>query len=317
MRIFSLDKWFFDVMFPDSSYVFFYIARVRLFGLSFSRINLHYKTGEELYSYSEKIRLKVTDKKNFAVWPGTFRQEGNNLKLVIAKGELVIGLIFKSSRISGSEKLKEEFIQLKRKSIKWTPVLLKAEVEGSITLGELTRSVSNYDGYIDYMSSRILPFRVPVVEIYWGRLHHEKIDLCWSIAYPEDPTTPYVKCICRFGDRLEETGKVMLMIKELGRSEVFRKGYIRRYKLEVKFRKYQVSLTINKQEDIFVSEFLDEHKRLNPLLTGVLKIISGNPGGIKFMSQAELEVTSGSGILREQVNLISEYVRFKKNRQTS
>jgi len=305
-----LQKWFFDVLLPGNAYVYFYITHIKFFGFSVSRFNLHYRSETRILSFSEKIDLQIIDPNNFSGKSAGFRKVRGGFVIEIHKRYLDICLLYKNPDQFNYTQFNPDFISYNNRKIEWYPLILKGQPEGRLNLKDFKIQIRSCEGYIDYVCSTVLPNKVPISELYWGRLHHKELDFSYSITFDNNKQLATAHCLCRLNNQFLETDKTEIKIHENGYSEELKISYPRVIELTSMFKSCEITLLISQGEKLIESGFFDEQQNINKLLIKSIKTFSKNPLGIKFLSDVQVEIKSVKSIHIDGLKLISEYVRF-------
>jgi hypothetical protein len=205
--------------------------------------------------------------------------------------------------------------------LEWKPLHLKAMVTGRFRIiGEneqvMEEEVLTGIGYTDYLSSTMSPFRVPVRQLYWGRLHSQDLDLTFSYALGEE--VPGANDEVSGAQMMVQTGGVAIWFDKISvhpdKWEKFDPPGIScpvSYRVEATSQRIQLTLEVIHLKPAIVSEFMKNPKELGRFRMEILRKISRNPRGIKFYSFATLEYKFDGRIHRlDKVFMIDEYVCF-------
>ncbi len=312
MRLYSLQKWFFDVLMHQNTYIYFYITELRFLSLKLSRFNLHYQSDKNKTSVSKQIKLDYNDTVTFIGSSGKFSNKDGHFSVIQNIGNTNIELNYKNINRQNIDPHSSQFIKNKNGVIDWIPILTKSHVEGTIKLGSKYIPMNNYNGYVDYVHTDIFPIKNPVSELYWGRLHSNDIDLTYSIVYVKNEKKYYSSCICRINNNFIRTDKCNLIILKKDWSSKLNLEYPRIISMDFYFNSFHIVLSLEQGKKLVESGVFDEQQNMNHLFVKFLKWISKNPRGIKFLSKGEVEIKESNSIKVLGSQLISEYIRFGK-----
>jgi hypothetical protein len=312
MNVFYLKKWFFDVLLPQKAYLYFYITQINLFGIKLSRINIHYVPEKNAISLSEPIKLEVKSIVSFGGPSGFFSQQQNVIQIKQKTGQLFLELNYKNELHDHPGHLPIELISKKKGSIQWMPIIIKSQVEGLINLGKLYVPIKQHYGYIGYVNATISPYKNPISELYWGRLHSSDLDLSYSISYVKKENTYYSYCFCRIDNQFFYSDKAQLTIIKKDWSNKLDLNYPKVISIAIQVDNYKLLLYIDQKKILMESVFIDEQQKMNWCLLQFLKKFSKNPRGLKFLSMGEVEIRRDNSLKVLGGNLISEYIRFGK-----
>lgn len=312
MSSFSLHKWFFDVLLYQDTYLFFYITELRFLRFKLSRFNLHYCSDKTKTSVSEFIKLKEKNVFSFQSSTGNFYQNNNTFLINQKLKKTNIELKYANSSKTNIQQ-DSHFLKIEKGVIDWQPIQMKSEVEGIINLKSTYIPIANINGYIDYVHTNIFPFKNPVSELFWGRLHSSELDLTYSVAFSKHKKKFYACCICRYINENLKTDKCNLNIIQKDWSDKLNLTFPKKISLDIQFKTFKLILNIEQGKILVESGFIDEQKNIKRAFINVLKWIAKNPRGLKFLSKGEVEIRQNNSIKIIGTRLISEYVRFGKD----
>jgi hypothetical protein len=188
--------------------------------------------------------------------------------------------------------------------------MLHGRFHGEIQLDQ-KYGVEGFSGYADYLSSTILPPRIPVRELFWARLHHRKMDITFALAENQAANQQWHILIVRRGEHMYQLDRVEVKIVERKYSESMGLDYPEIYQIDGRSAQLSVRLTITHEFPAVESRFLDTPEGMSKMLARFLKRMSHDPKGIKFFSRVAgiIELPDKQIELTGDV-LISEYVAF-------
>ncbi len=314
---FNLEKWYFDILTPDRDFIFFYLAEVQLFRHREAKLNLNIVNSSGRDVISDAIDLKHK-RDMIEVSEDTIQTRFGNITFSDTEAKIKLEIM------GWSIDLKYEYSFSRRKTqvpliirrgdssdqISWSPVSLKSLVSGNFGTEKQKFSIQGWNGYIDHVCSDVYPRKSPIKILYWGRLHHEICDLTYSIAESAGKKERWPKLylwhdggVIEFDD-LEIIGGSYVPQKDLGIH--YPEWYV------IKGAKPGVLLEVKVKHEVnaIQSAFLDDQK-FRGLKRKLLKFVSRDPRGIKFISKADIYLMHKDKTHNiKEAEFISEYVEF-------
>jgi hypothetical protein len=313
MTAYHLKKWFFDFAGEKGEYTYFFIAEIRVFFLKIHFFNLHHfdGTGESL-TLNKNLHIKKW-KINIREFHIDSREiniikTAKDLYLSSNLPEITMNIVF--SGLIPEPPAKMLKISHKSNNIIWYPFRGFITANGLFRRGETESPIPFKDSYIDYVFSGIVPWRVPVKKMHWGRILHSRLRISWSVTYSHTGsesglcylTMPGIEII--FDDLILEVVNGRTDGNDIpGESSI----------INLKCTKGNYNLTIEADNRKIVSggPFINPGMPGNKQLLKLLKRISGDPRGEKFISLAKVKLEADSMQLSyTDLNCITEYVLF-------
>jgi hypothetical protein len=200
----------------------------------------------------------------------------------------------------------------KKASLLWKPVFPRATVNGSVEVGgDFIHHFENETGYSDYVHSTFFPFRIPVESLYWGRLHAPDSDLTYSIVQGFRKTNQRGKVyFWNKGQCFEfDVDKVYCM--EYSHCKELKMYYPARYSIEAKNSEANLEIIVYNHREMVINDFIGDAGYMGRLALQILRWITKNPRGIKFIATADVKMHSPGSVF-EYTNLpiIDEYNVF-------
>jgi hypothetical protein len=270
MPVYSLKKWFFDVLLHQDSYLFFYITELKLFGIKFSRFNLNYCSKDYRKSISESIQIKTNNINSLQCSIGSFYEKANSLQIKQKSKEVTIDLKFENYDQIFNQ-IDKNFIKTKNGEINWFPIIIKSLVSGTLNLNSRYIPVLKNNGYIDYFHTNISPFKNPVRELFWGRLHSCDLDLTYSIIMPKHENKSYSYFICRYNNKIICTNSSKLKIIQKDWSKKTDLTYPKKISIEIHFEPFDLILDIEQNKALFESGFIYDQGKMKKISLFLLK----------------------------------------------
>jgi hypothetical protein len=172
---FYLKKWYFDLITPEGDALYFYFITARVAGFAEGMVSAHLLKGE-----GQEVR--ANEKTPFAAADATGSLRLGRHAFVFGGGKVEARMEFKNLSLDlvYSPRLEpwwptERGVLLTRKSrisgdLRWHVPVPSAGVEGVISVGAVRKRVAG-DGYLDVVETVIPPWRLPLAELQWGRVH--------------------------------------------------------------------------------------------------------------------------------------------------
>lgn len=314
MRSYHLAKWFFDALDGDGTYVFGYLSIVEFAGYRTARLSLHaaHADGTMRLGSSEPMILEAAPGRGFrgpaSLRDGSFEIGSDMSRLVMRTGDAALDLRYEADALSPATPL--TMSPDGRRRLLWLPVMLKARVYGGLRIGDRNFDLCGQAGYLDYVSSDVLPPRAPVETLHWGRLHSERCDLSWT----------HVRWRDRVWSRL--TGRLDGAPFEADGLEIADSGNERSATLDLDWPKESVltvrseglalRLGLRREHVALESGFLAPEEAGARLFSPLLRRWAKDPRGIKYFSRADLEIAAGGKTVDlKGLRCIDEYVKFR------
>jgi hypothetical protein len=189
---FELRKWYCDVLTPEKQFVFVYFAELIVCGRPYRSLTIH--CFQEGATTTRTIPMPGADLLDAGSGGVSVTGGKGRFTLFRDGGEVqaecpgcAVHLRYRSSTSLFTEPLVIGHGRAGR--ILWQPLLLGATVSGVIDAGGTRTELSNAKGYADFVGSTILPPRVPVRTLRWGRLHNDAADVtfvraAWNVEAP-------------------------------------------------------------------------------------------------------------------------------------
>lgn len=308
-----LKKWYFDILTPDNELIYFYLTNIKFFNWSSTLFNLHYINEEQHLSISKKIENKTirTIENDKVIFVDGCVQFINEVFLInYESSDLKINLIYKDL-YSNKASLSQQFIHYKRSKIDWYPIINSGLACGNLIINDNQIMINGYKGYADFIHSTIFPFKMPISILHWGRMHHDKIDLSYSIAYNSSKKLYWSKMIARLEQKIIEFNNIDI---DITKEKYFDKLNIHCPDiclLKAKNDKIEINLEINNEKVFRDTHYIDEYKDIQKAYFKVIKYSLKNICGIKFLSKAKISANIKEFETIEDVKGIGEIIKFK------
>ncbi len=309
---FDFEKWYFDVTLPDGSIIFFFLARTRILGLKDDRLSLTV-TSPAGAPVHRSLDLRAGQGRlsswESPLWRAPGKEESgpdNEVRARVSGGDLALDLAFvrhpDDRPVSTPMRIRRGW-----RRIQWEPVQGRADVRGTIRVGDRAFAADGCCGYIDRLRSDVFPPLTPVRTLYWGRLHHPKGSLVYAVIPRPRPHA----LLAWTSDRSRlEFDAADIVERETRRSAALDMAYPKSYVLTAGRDSSRLRLEVENVAPAVESAFVGTEKagRLDGKAIGFL---ARNPRGIKFFSRGRLSVRDGGAVTQiEGAPFFSEYVRF-------
>jgi len=323
MRIFRFEKWFADVLTPGQDYLIVFHTLLEVFGikLCFVEVNISRFGEEKAYHLNQKLKLLKRSGHFIATTQGQINYEEDEGRIMLSLRGMDLELNISPVHPSDFSGRGMHIESRRRGSLEWKPLFLKTEVAGRICFSgekELNEELITGTGYVDYLHSDMSPFKVPVRQLYWGRLHSEDLDLTFSYALgfrkKEDGVHSDLcgaLMIVRTGGETQWLDQISVQAE--GWKEYNPPGISSPVSYRMKASSYKMKLVLEvlHLKQAVVSEFAENPKELGHLRLLLLRRFMGEPKGIKFYASCKLKMElEGVTRILDEVIMIDEYVRL-------
>lgn len=309
---FLLRKWYCDILTQNRVYLFVYFAYFRLLGRTMRSLTLHCaRPGAPpvTRSFAVAHHSEHHDARSRCVLripEGEITVAGRECLVALSRGDCTVHL-----RYSSAEKFSGTPVSIStggRSRILWTPIGLKYLVSGTATVGGETVVVKDADGYADFLESTYLPPRVPVRTLYWGRIHHPRIDCVYMHASGNRRDQIWSKLFVRTRDRMLEGGPATIVpltpLLSAGTDGITPGTY----DVGSETGAGRVSIRIRRISAVQSQGFVDQQDIRSKIASSLLKVLTRNPRSTKYLSRAEISLEGGTHPVRvRDVPVIEEY----------
>jgi hypothetical protein len=318
MKLFEFRKYFFDVITDENSYLIIFITILKIGIKHYSLLQIQYAKQINSISYisSPLLRRKIIytgDQLNgISFSEGYIRFENGLTFIKFDLPSYHIDLKYIDVRNNFQPYRNFDILIPENIIITWTPLNIKCNVEGKISSDENKFSCSKSNGYIDFLKSSGLSLMNHFEELFWGRLQNNNLDFTYTIIKQTQGTRCSVLYL-NLNDEYIVFDEIIYEVLSERSSNCHSLRFPDRMILSAKNRNITIRIEIHDHIELIISEFMDLQKQYNKLFTGILKKISGNPKGIKFIAKANIVLEQNDRKLYFQnLPLIDEYVRFSK-----
>jgi hypothetical protein len=311
-----LKKWYFDIQTERNEYIFFYCAFGRLLGFDIRAFNINFNRLGNNHIISKSIPIRFPKDLSITNQPS---------KLDIGVGKIIFNYsAFSVDIISNDVKCNlnftlpsnNSFIPMaipgsEKKKINWNPLSLNSRVSGKIEIENDALILNDAQGYIDYLFSTVFPLQAPVHILYWGRIHLAEMDITYTIAIGVPPEQKWCKMFIQMKDSVFEITNLIISTSQVNFSEQLHLTYPSEYEIRGTLHDINIAIQIKHLQEAAHSTFVDHQEMNHKLQSHLTRYLSKNPRGIKFFSQANLqiEITHKKETFND-VLFIDEYVEF-------
>jgi hypothetical protein len=278
---YELRKWYCDVLTPQNQFVFVYFVELIVCGRPYRSLTIHcYREGETTTRTFALPGGDVLD-----AGSGGVSATGQNVRFMLFRdgGEVQAGspgcsihLCYRSSIPLFTEPLLIGHGRAGR--IIWQPLLLGATVSGVIDAGGKRLEISNAKGYADFVASTILPRRVPVRTLRWGRLHHDAADVTFVRTAWNEEAPGWSAFVARMGSRILRGEQVFVDPGAEGDA----------YGVRAPLPSGELRLNVRHGEVIQDGGFIDQQGWKCRIADPAIRLLTRDPRSTKWASSAHL-----------------------------
>ncbi len=315
-KLFGYTKYFFDILSEEMDYLVLFISVIRIGKIYNSFIQIHLRESDHSDSYkpllSSRGRLKYVEyQSNTIIFKEGTIDFGKDVVMICLKTSSIIGdLEYKAVHPEANSFDPFDIRSRGKPVLSWIPVQIKGSVTGNISFNGKQMNYSNAGGYIDEVRTSALPLSLKMKKLLWGRLHNEQIDLTYSCLISRIGRSESM-LILRFRNEVIQ----LTDFKLLTSGEIFNDDlkivYPGKLILTANNINLSVIIGISDPRELILNDFMDPGDQYNRVFSGIVRWISGNPRGIKFLSRADISLDDGhdKSVFRD-LPMISEYVSF-------
>ena len=318
MSIYKFRKWFFDIVGGQEDYLTLFFSQVKIGNNCRTSFQMHgSKRGPNQsfiphISCAKILRQKEDNDRVLLFDEGEMRFADRNCLINLEFDNYKVILVFNTDEIRWPDGI-SHFYNQKKKIIDWIPLILISNVSGSVKTHGDIMVFNNAQGYCDEVLSTVLPWKVPSYQLYWGRLHHEKLNFSYSIMFNRD-TLPFAsRLFLGIMGHYYILDRFSFDIIQHKKSKSMNLLYADKYIINGNSGDLNITIEVLDHEEMILNDFMDYASEYGEMITGILKWISGDPHGIKFRANANINILRNNESYRmERVSLVDEYVEFRK-----
>lgn len=278
-------KWYCDVLTPQNDFAFVSLEEVTVFGKTYRSMTLH--CSREGSTTTRTIALPGSGLLDAGSGGTTVTDKKMHFTLFRDGGEVhadspgcSIHLSYRAPVPLLTEPL--QILHGRAGRILWQPLLLGATVSGRIDAGGRQLEFSNAKGYADFVGSTILPLRLPVHTLRWGRLHHEAADVTFVRAAWDEEAPGWSAVVARMGSRILRGDQLILDPAAEGCAYGFR----------APIPAGEISIHVRHREVLQDGGFMDQQGWKNRFAAPVVRLVTRDPRSTKWVSSAHLLLRS-------------------------
>jgi hypothetical protein len=318
MQLFSFKKWFFDIQTSDGKYFLLFISKITALGITKIYLQAHGAAKTGAGGYDKKLIFETTldfikeQENSIITRQGSIIYNPRQLTIALRCGEFSANLSYSTLNPSSLQFTPFSLRGKCRSTLSWKPLILKGNVSGELRTGPTQLfSFCDEKGYVDLVTSTILPFNLPVREMYWGRLQSTQADLTFTFLRSASKADHPSKIYFVHQGRLLEFDNVQLAISEQKKSASIHLVYPEKYTLTAVSGSVRLIIEIHSHEEAVANDFIGDTTCYGKTTIRILRSIIGSPKGIKSAAMANILIAEPEGIKRyENLPLIDEYVCF-------
>jgi hypothetical protein len=310
--MYRLQKWYFDFLTPQNDFVFVYLACVRLAGMSLRSVAAHLARPDRGMARSHTIPISRCESRSdgaarFALcWPGgRIESQGGQWLLDFHTNSCSVKLEYRAT--SGANLTPVLIHTGARSRIVWQPLGLNYSVSGSVLVGGEQLDPQGARGYVDYLESTCLPWRVPVHSLCWGRLNHPELDLVYTHAAAGNGGRSWSGLSGRAGDLSFQCDQISLQLPPHHQSGLPTSE--KDYALSAKGCSSRVHLRVSRKTALQAGGFIDQHDSLSRPARALLRLLARNPRSTKYLAQVDVDLEVADLHLQKRgLPMIDEFV---------
>lgn len=277
---FALRKWYCDVMTPEKHFVFVYCAELTVCGRRYRSLTIHcFRDGATTTRTLPMPGADLLD-----AGSGGLSVSGGKCRFTLFRdgGEVqaecpgcAVYMRYRSSRSLFTDPLVIPHGRAGR--ILWQPLMLGATVSGVIDAGGRRTEFSDAKGYADFVGSTILPPRVPVRTLRWGRLHDDAADVTFVRTAWNEEAPGWSAVVARVGSKIYR-GEQVLVDPAAGCA----------YALRAPLPSGELRLEVRHEEVLQDGSFIDQQHWKLRVAEPVVRLVTRDPRSTKWASSAHL-----------------------------
>ena len=313
--MFRLRKWYFDFLTPANEYVFVYFATLRLAGYTIPSLTVHAATvgakslrTRYLPIPSHEVREGEDGAVKISFPCGQISVERDVCSLTFDSRGCTVDLQYEAAKCEAFSPL---LISTGTKNhISWRPLQLKYDVSGSISLDGGRIEAHGAHGYADYIESTFLPPIVPVRHLFWGRLHHDEIDISFVRAMMGGSSREW-SALCGQSGSGKIVGDRVSMSPDFQRTPGVVSDTGKGYQIRATTTHGEIQLRVRHVAVVQEGSFIDQQEISSPILRAAAKALTRNPTSSKYLSLADVILVEGEAQrVFANISMIDEYAQL-------
>jgi hypothetical protein len=278
---YGLRKWYCDVLTPQNQFAFAYLAELIVCGRPYRSLTIH--CFQEGATTTRTIALPGADLLDAGSGGVSLTSKKARFMLFRDGGEVqaespgcTIHLCYRSSIPLFTEPLLIGHGRAGR--IIWQPLLLGATVSGVIDAGGKRLEFSNAKGYADFVGSTILPPRVPVRTLRWGRLHHDAADVTFVRTAWNEEAPGWSAVVVRMGSKIFRGEQLFVHPASEGFD----------YRVRAPLPSGELRLNVRHRDVLQDGGFIDQQGWKCRIAEPAIRLVTRDPRSTKWASSAHL-----------------------------
>jgi hypothetical protein len=274
---FHLKKHYFDLISDEGTVLYLYFINAKIASLCRGIVSAHLRT-PDARSYEAALQRPVMTEgsDSLEAHPCCMVTEPDCCRVHIKSEQLEIDLRYYAAGAPWFPAGQAPILRKGNRLLIWTVPFPCAHVSGVVRAGGREWTVTGA-GYQDLVEMSIPPWRLPVIELVWGRAHCEKRTFIFNRLRTRAGTTLQYALIRRGGNG-EDSALLQPMAIEAGQED-----------RETEIRCADATLRLTLDSVLRAGEIAGGGQIRPRLLANVLSGISGRPFEKKMLSKAELE----------------------------
>lgn len=284
--MYLLRKWYFDLLTPGGTYLFLYFAYIRLAAAKMYSLVLHIAPGDSAKTHTFPLPVKSLREGGkegheflALLKDGAITLDRNGCRITVKHPRSSVDLSYSPVIPGGTGPV---LIPGDGGHILWEPIGIRYRVEGLVTLDGLRLDVSGSAGYADFLESTILPPRVPVRRLLWGRAHHAGADLTFMHASGTGGFPSWSRLILHRGGKIEESKGIEIV--RAGEQEGSPAKASDEYTLRARLPDTELLINVRRRKLVQCSSFIDQQNIRWTIARSLVKKFTRDPRGSKYLS---------------------------------
>lgn len=313
MMFYHFKKYFFDLNIDRETYVYFILVEIKFGPFKIRNFTLHYfQAGKVMLTKSKMVRLVIEKGgwRKLAVQGKTLDLQVEDEALHILANFRDLKLDLKIAPFTHFETLNNFVVPLRKSRIEWYAVPLFMTGTGTLTVDDHLITANQSPAYIDHVFSDIVPFRMPVSRMFWGRVLLPDLLVTYSVVIAPD-RKQWARCFVFWNDKqyfFPEVRYELIHGVTEGQEPDNDENV---YRLRTDDGQNQVEMTIKHVRTAADGAFIVPQRFRFKQAFDALNRMSRNPKGKKYISEATLQLhIEGHEVKYENLVCIDEYVIF-------
>lgn len=316
MAFYEFKKWFFDVSDGMNDYLILFVSQVKLGGTYYTTLQMHgakrvsqsaFQTG---ISFLQTTHQKTRDRQMMSFDEGEIRFQNWDCRIRLDFEKCRISLDYRSESPDWPETA--ALYTHGRASLDWLPLILHGKVSGSVLTNGEEMTFDQAPGYCDEVISTFKPWKVPLSRLYWGRLHHDDINLTFSILQDSKTLINISRLYMDINGNHYVLDGLDIDILNRAKSGLMKFSFPDQYVIRGKRDDLSIRMEVHGHQEMILNDFMDYKNEYGNLAAGLLRWISRNPKGIKFraFSNISVQINEKEYVIKN-VPFVDEYVEFR------